>query len=432
MRVLVTGAYGLIGAAIAVRLHQDGHAVTGAGRSVAEAARRYPFVRWVTADFDRLTDSEAWRPLLAGIDAVVNCVGALQSGPRDDLHRVHVAAPLALFAACERFGPRRLVQISAIGADLGGATEFAQGKGEADAALAASSLDWLILRPGLVIAANVYGATAMLRGLAALPWVTPLVDPDCEVQIVAAEDVAATVAWALSPQPPAPAILEQVHPEKLTLGAIVAAQRRWLGLPPNRIVRMPAIAARAVSVFADALGYFGWRSPARSTASAQLSAGVTGDPGPWLVATGIVPRSHGDILAARPATLQDRWFARLYFIKPPAIAVLALFWTGTGLIALGPAYATALSHLAQAGVGPALAEIVTIGGALFDIALGLLLLVRRFTRAVLLVMLAASPLYLLAGTLLTPQLWGDPLGAYTKVIPLLLATVFTLAILDER
>src|SRR5262245_4628625 len=148
MRVLVTGAYGLIGAAIVVRLHQDGHEVVGAGRSVAEAARRYPFIRWVTADFGRLTEPEAWQPLLAGIDAVVNCAGALQSGPRDDLHRVHVAAPLALFAACEQFGPRRLIHISAIGADRAGPTEFAQGKGEADAALAASALDWLILRPG--------------------------------------------------------------------------------------------------------------------------------------------------------------------------------------------------------------------------------------------------------------------------------------------
>jgi hypothetical protein len=33
---------------------------------------------------------------------------------------------------------------------------------------------------------------------------------------------------------------------------------------------------------------------------------------------------------------------------------------------------------------------------------------------------------------LAPQLWIDPLGRFTKMVPLLVATLFTLAILDER
>ena len=47
-------------------------------------------------------------------------------------------------------------------------------------------------------------------------------------------------------------------------------------------------------------------------------------------------------------------------------------------------------------------------------------------------MLIATFGYLAAGTLLAPQLWFDPIGALTKIIPMLIATVFTLAILDER
>ena len=37
----------------------------------------------------------------------------------------------------------------------------------------------------------------------------------------------------------------------------------------------------------------------------------------------------------------------------------------------------------------------------------------------------------LKGTLLAPQLWGDPLGPYTKVLPLLPAMLVALAMLDE-
>ena len=72
-------------------------------------------------------------------------------------------------------------------------------------------------------------------------------------------------------------------------------------------------------MFAEWAGLLGWRSPARATALAQLSAGVVGDPSPWTSATGIKPRSLDAILAERPASVQDRWFARLYWLKPVAI-----------------------------------------------------------------------------------------------------------------
>ena len=100
MRVLVTGAYGLIGSACLARLHRDGHELVGAGRSLDEAQRRFPYAQWIVADFARLTAVAAWRPLLRDIDAVVNCVGVLQDGLRDDTHRVHVDATCALFEAC--------------------------------------------------------------------------------------------------------------------------------------------------------------------------------------------------------------------------------------------------------------------------------------------------------------------------------------------
>ncbi|MPZ59093.1 MAG: NAD-dependent epimerase/dehydratase family protein [Rhizobiales bacterium] len=37
MRVMVLGAYGMIGSAVLARLHRDGHAVVGVGRSPGRA-----------------------------------------------------------------------------------------------------------------------------------------------------------------------------------------------------------------------------------------------------------------------------------------------------------------------------------------------------------------------------------------------------------
>src|SRR5437899_4578608 len=100
MRILVTGAYGLIGAGCLARLRRDGHELIGAGRAISEARRRFPYAHWIEADFARLTDAAAWRPLLEGAEAVVNCVGVLQDGGRDDTRVVHVDGTVALFEAC--------------------------------------------------------------------------------------------------------------------------------------------------------------------------------------------------------------------------------------------------------------------------------------------------------------------------------------------
>jgi uncharacterized protein YbjT (DUF2867 family) len=430
MRVLVTGAYGLIGSATLARLNRDGHELIAAGRSIEEARRRLPYARWITADFARLTTVEAWLPLIDGVDAVVNCVGVLQDGPRDDVTAVQVAATCALFDACARAGVRRVIHVSAIGADADGPSAFSRTKAKADTHLASLDLDWVILRPGLVLAPAAYGGTAMLRGLAGLPWVTPtLASP---VQVVGIDDLVDTVALSLGAGGPSKAVWELAHPQTYELGDIVAALRRWHGFAPRPRFELAAIGRSAIGMLADIAGRFGWRSPARTTALAQLSVGVVGDPSAWMRATGIKPSNLEGILAGRPATVQDRWFARLYWLKPVAILGLAAFWIATGAIALGPGHAAALDHLTRAGFDPALARWTLDLGGWFDIAMGIALCVRRLTQRVLQLMLVATAMYLLVGTIAAPQLWFDPLGPYLKIIPMLVATALTLAIVDER
>lgn len=432
MRVLVTGAYGLIGAACLARLHHDGHQVIGAGRAVEAARRRYPFAEWTEADFDRLRTAEAWRPLLASVDAVVNCVGAFQTGARDRLRHAHVDAPAALFAACEKHGVRRVIHVSAVGAATGGATEFMRGKGAAEADLAARDLDWLILRPGVVLGANVYGGTAMFLGLAGCPVVTPVVEADKTIQIVAIEDVAATVAWALRPDAALRQRFDLVHPQPLRLEEIVGGLRAWLGFPTQPVWRVPRALGRIAAVGADLLGWLGWRSPARSTGLMQLDAAIVGDPAAWIAATGIRPLSFAQILAARSATLQDRWFARLYLLKPLAIALLALFWIWTGIISLGPGWGQGMALLASTGWSRDVAAATIVAGALLDIALGAALLVQKLARRALQAMLGVSLLYLLIGAVVTPHLLVDPLAVLIKTVFVAMTALFALAIVDER
>jgi uncharacterized protein YbjT (DUF2867 family) len=202
MRVLVTGAYGLIGSACLARLYAAGHEVVGAGRSIGAAQRRMPYAQWVVADFARLHDGAAWQPLLQNIDAVVNCVGVLQDSLRDHVERVQLTGTKALFDGCVRAGVKHVVHVSAIGAEAEGPSLFSRTKAAAEAYLATLPLDWVILRPALVLGSGVYGGTAMLRGIAAFPGFVPIVGSHARIQVIGLDDVAETVVRALAPGAP--------------------------------------------------------------------------------------------------------------------------------------------------------------------------------------------------------------------------------------
>ena len=91
--------------------------MTALSRGIATARWRQPEASWLSIDINRQTSPEHWLSHLQGIEAVVNCAGALQDGPSDSLKGVHTVGISALFAACERLRIRRVVHFSAIGVD---------------------------------------------------------------------------------------------------------------------------------------------------------------------------------------------------------------------------------------------------------------------------------------------------------------------------
>jgi uncharacterized protein YbjT (DUF2867 family) len=431
MRVLVSGAYGLIGSACLARLHAGGHDVVGCGRSIGTARRRFSYASWIEADFLRLRDAQAWRPLLTNIDAVVNCVGVLQDGLRDDVQQIQLAGTAALFDGCVRAGVKRLVHISALGVDAAGPSAFSRTKAASEAHLKALPIDWVILRPGLVLSPAVYGGTAMLRGIAACPLVVPVIHADARVQVVSIDDLAETVARSLAPATPGKVSWDVAHPQVHTLADIVTAFRFWLGFSPRRVVRVPDAIGKIFARLADAIGWLGWRSPLRTTSLAQLTAGVVGDPAPWMAATGIQPKSLEGMLAARPANVQDRWFARLYLLKPLAIIALAATAIAAGLAEILSLRKIAAGVLAVSSPAFALYVVPGLLSGAAAIVFGAGLLARTTARCSLIALLVLTVLRAAHYCLTSWHLGYMPLAAISAV-PLLLAALFTLAILDDR
>jgi hypothetical protein len=134
----------------------------------------------------------------------------------------------------------------------------------------------------------------------------------------------------------------------------------------------------------------------------------------------------------RPATVQEKWFARLYLLKPVVIATLVVFWCASGLIALTVAYEAAVGLLTSRGFPATAADAITVASSVLDIAVGLAIALRRTCRAGLRAGIAVSAFYMVGAAVLTPDLWLEPLGALVKTGPAIILMMLALATLDKR
>lgn len=86
----------------------------------------------------------------------------------------------------------------------------------------------------------------------------------------------------------------------------------------------------------------------------------------------------------------------------------------------------------EEGGAAALAGPSVIAGAFADIAIGLGIAIRPLARTALYAALGISLFYAVAGTVLVPRLWADPLGPMFKIWPVIALNLVALAILDDR
>jgi uncharacterized protein YbjT (DUF2867 family) len=232
VKLLLTGASGFVGRNVARALVAAGHSLK-------------PAMRGNGVDFRHLLTPADWLPHLAGVDAVINCVGIIGESAGQKFWTLHAHAPSALFRACALAGVRRVVQISALGADETAFSAYHRSKRAADDCLRRLDVDWFVLRPSLIYGRGGGSAELLLR-LAKWPLLPVLDDGRQILQPVHISDVVAAVMRCLT-APTARQTLDIVGPERIAFADWLQRTRQAQGLPPARLLPVPYRAALALA-----------------------------------------------------------------------------------------------------------------------------------------------------------------------------------------
>jgi NADH dehydrogenase len=102
-----------------------------------------------------LYDDRLLAAAINGADIVINLVGVLRdSGKKSNFQRSQAELPGRIAAAAARAGVKRVVHVSAIGADPNSQSRYAASKGDGERALRAGFADATILRPSIMFGAE--------------------------------------------------------------------------------------------------------------------------------------------------------------------------------------------------------------------------------------------------------------------------------------
>ena len=416
MKILLCGANGFIGRALARRLRRAGHEVIG-------TARRPPDRKnWIAADFNTDHSPEDWLPRLEGIDMVINAAGILREGPKSRFVDVHYRAPIALFNAAVKAKLKKVIQISALGADEGAESEYHQSKKKADDYLAALRINWTIVQPSLVYGPG--GTSAQLfNQLAALPILLLPAGGKQLVQPIHIDDLCEAVLRLIDNDANACRRIPLVGPEPISLRDWLLSLRKQMNLGSVCILPVPMLIMRPMAAIA---GLFNSTLLAPDTLR-MLQRGNTASDSAVRTLLGHQARPVNGFIPPNEAR-HAADSARIGWLLPLMRWSVALLWIVTGILSLG-FYPVKESYalLEQVHIRGSPATIALYGAAALDIALGLGVLFLRGRRWLWQAQIAVMLCYTALITIFLPAFWLHPFGPLLKNIPLL---VLMLALLE--
>ena len=232
--ILLIGGNGFVGRTLAAQLQSAGYSVlipTGhlaAGREL----RLLPKVYLEDADIHEFDQLQDLCSRVSSSGAVINLVGVLHDKPAQPYGKIfqaaHVDLPKNIITAMQMYGLKRYLHMSALGANSNGPSMYQRSKGDGEAAVKASGLDWTIFRPSVIFGAQDQFINLFAKLTKLFP-VMPLANYGAQFQPVSVDDVATSFVSALKMPMTIHQTYDLVGPTIYTMKEIVELAKHKVG-----------------------------------------------------------------------------------------------------------------------------------------------------------------------------------------------------------
>jgi len=200
--ILLIGGNGFVGRVLAAQLQVQGYSVLLPTSHLAAARelRMLPKVHLEDADVHEFDELQSLCARIKSNGAVINLVGVLHDKPAIPYGKVfkaaHVDLPKNIITAMQMHNLKRYLHMSALGADSNGPSMYQRSKGDGEAAVKASELEWTIFRPSVIFGAQDQFINLFAK-LTKLSPALPLANHQAKFQPVSVDDVATAFVMAL-------------------------------------------------------------------------------------------------------------------------------------------------------------------------------------------------------------------------------------------
>lgn len=197
--IAITGATGFVGASLL-------NEALAAGCQVRALTRRpqppRAGVTWVAGALDK---PDSLDDLVTGADAIIHVAGVVNAPDRAGFEQGNIAGTRAMLDAATSRGVRRFIHVSSLAAREPDLSVYGWSKAEAEAAVMARGLDWVMVRPPWVYGPGDMDTLDMFR-MAKSGFV--LVPPEGAVSLIHAADLSRLLLALVKPGAPSRVILE--------------------------------------------------------------------------------------------------------------------------------------------------------------------------------------------------------------------------------
>lgn len=251
--VLVTGAAGLVGAAVCRELASRGWKIRALVRNAFKAASALADVPLEIHAGD-VRDGTAVRTAMNGAGTVIHLAAIAMERRGQTYEDVNTEATRTLLDAARDNGARRFVFMSQNGATAESPSKFLRSKGLAEQMVRDSGLQWTVFRPSVIFGPEDEFVNVLARLVRLSPGVLPLPDGGrARFQPIAVRDVARAVGMSLIRSDtisgvyalggPAPLSLREMT-ERVMLA--MRARRVIAGIPRQALAPLVALLQRVL------------------------------------------------------------------------------------------------------------------------------------------------------------------------------------------